>query len=267
MIRSRFSLLGVLLAAIGLMAFFASAAQAEGEWLVLKEAGKLLTGAEIVANKEKFEVVELENKTGSLLGEIGTTRIDILCTALSLIDALLTATGGVKGESGKPPVEAKVRFTGCVFLSGGANGLEKEQPKCQPKTNGGALGTVETLGAHALLKLHELKDKEGKLIEKDDTLLILPDNETTQLATTLELGAGCAFGEELPVFGHLSLQDCGGTTKALEHLLSHLATEFAPLTTLALFAQRGKLGAKNASIDGSATFKLSSDRLWAGSPK
>jgi hypothetical protein len=253
MIRSRFSLLGVLVAAIGLMAVFASAAQAEGEWLVL-QAGVLLTGAQIEAAAEKFEVVSLENSTGALLSEIGTTKIDILCTALSFVDALLNGTGGVKNGG-------SVKFTGCKFLSGGTNGLEKEQPKCQPKTNGGPLGTVETLPAHALLKLHELT---GGV--KDDTLLILPDNANVE-ATKLELGATCAFGEELPIFGHLSVQDCGGTTKALEHLASHLITEFAPLTTLALFAQRGKVGAKNASIDGSATVKLASGRLFAGSPK
>jgi hypothetical protein len=253
MIRSRFSLLGVLVAAMGLMAFFASAAHAEGEWLVL-QAGVLLTGAQIEAAAEKFEVVSLENSTLSLLSEIGTTKIDMLCTNLSFGDALLNATGGVKNG-------ATMKFTGCKFLSGGTNGLEKEQPKCQPKTNGGPLGTVETLAAHATLKLHELT---GGV--KDDTLLILPDNVEVRF-TTFELGASCAFGEEEPIFGHIALQDCGGTTKALEHLASHLLTEFAPLTTLALFAQRGKAGAKNASIDGSTTVKLASGRLFAGSPK
>src|SRR5689334_11412210 len=253
MIRSRFSLLGVLVAAMGLMAFFASAAQAEGEWLVL-EAGKLLTGAQIEEKKEEFTGA-LENETGALLSEIGTTKIDIVCTAGTLIDALLNATGGVK-EGGK------VRFTGCQFFSGGTTGLETLQKKCAPKTNGGAVGTVETKPAHALLKLHTLVGGE-----KDDTLLILPDNLTTQLVAELELGEGCAFGESLPIFGHLALQDCGGTTKALEHLKTHLATEFAPLTTLALFAQRGKAGAKNASVDGSANVSLVMSKTWAGSPK
>src|SRR5689334_2095645 len=180
MIRSRFSLLGVLVVAIGLMAFFASAAQAEGEWLVLKADGKLYSGAEIEANAEKFEILELENKTGALLSEIGTTKIDILCTALELIDALLNATGGIKEG-------AKIKFTGCKLLSGGANGLEKEQTKCVPKTNGGPLGTVETLPFHAQLKLHKLSNGEV-----DDVFRLLPDNAEVKF-TTLELGASCAF--------------------------------------------------------------------------
>jgi len=252
MIRSRFSLLGVLLAAIGLMAVFASAAQAGGKWLVLKETGVLLTHTQILAEHTKFEVLNLENLTGALLGEIGTTKIDILCEELEFIDALLSEDGVLPG--------GKVKFNGCVFLSGGSNGLETKQAKCTPKTNGGPVGTVETLAAHALIMLHELA---GGV--KDDTVLILPDNAEGR-ATTLELGNTCAFGEELPIFGNLSVQDCGGTTKALEHLLSHLATEFGPLTTLALFAPRGKAGAKNASIDGSANIKLSTDELWAGDP-
>jgi len=262
MIRSRFSLLGVLLAAIGLMAVFASAAQAEGHWLVLKTVnGSLVEEPELKA--ERFEG-SLENNTGALLSEIGTTKIDIVCTAGELLDALLNNTGGVQEG-------AKVKFTGCKFFSGGTNGLLTEQPKCQPKTTGAAAaGEVETKPAHALLKLHPLILKNSETGEKEetvneDTLLILPDNTTTQLAAELELGASCAFGELLPIFGHLAVWDCGGRAKGLTHLLTHLITEFSPLTTLALFAQRGKAGAKNASVDGSANVKLHSDRDWAPS--
>src|SRR5689334_2634403 len=253
MIRSRSSLLGVLVAAIGLMAVFASAAQAEGKWLVLKASGGLYTGAEIEANKEEFSFGELENLTGALLSEIGTTKIDIVCTTASLIFPFLNATGGIK-------VLATMQFTGCKFFSGGTNGLEKEQPKCVPKTNKSVGGILETLSFHALLKLHELAGGA-----KDDTLLLEPDSFNRQIAA-LELGASCAFGEELPIFGSLSVQDCGGTTKALTHLVTHLVTEFAPLTTLALFAQRGQVGAKNAAIDGSMNVGLFSERSWAGDP-
>jgi|SRR5689334_21345689 len=262
MIRSRFSLLGVLLVAIGLMAVFASAAQAEGHWLVLETVGGKLV-EEPTLKTERFEG-SLENNTGALLSEIGTTKIDIVCTAGELLDALLNNTGGVQ-EGGK------VKFTGCKFFSGGKDGLEKEQPKCQPKTTGAAAaGEVETKPAHALLKLHELllkpNPETGKEeVVKEDTLLILPDNTTTQLAAELELGASCAFGELLPIFGHLAVWDCLGRAAGLKHALTHLITEFSPLTTLALFAVRGKTGAKNASVDGSANIKLHSDREWAPS--
>jgi len=252
MISSRFRLLGVLVVGVGLMAFLASAAQAEGEWLVL-ETGKLLTGVQIEANKEKFEVGEVENNAISILAEEGTTKNDVLCTGFELLDGLLNATGGLK-------TGARAKFTGCKLLAEGAQGLSKEFSKCTPKTSGGPLGTVETLAFHGALKLHELAGGA-----KDDTLLLLPDN-AEGLFASFELGAACAFGEELPFFGNLSLQDCGGNTKELEHLLSHLWTEFAPLTTLALFAPRGKTGSKNASVDGSVLSKLSSDRLYAGSP-
>jgi hypothetical protein len=219
---------------------------------VLNE-GRLLTGGEIEASNQDFGGI-LESATGSLLSEIGTTKIDIVCTGATPITPFLNASGGVK-------TLARMQFTGCKFWSGGANGLEKEQPKCVPKTNKFVNGILETLPFHALLKLHALAGGT-----KDDTLLLLPDNAEVR-ATTLELGSSCAFGEELPIFGSLSVQDCGGTTKALEHLEVHLLTEFAPLTTLALFAQRGKPGAKNASIDGSMNIDLVSGRLWAGSPK
>jgi len=233
---------------MSLMAFFASAAQAEvgAQWLVLEKPGVLLTEAQILAKNTKFEVLELENSTGALLSEIGSTKIDISCTNLSLIDALLGGNGGVNNG-------ASIKFTGCAFFSGGANGLEHIQSKCE-------VGTIETLPAHALLRLHQLADGV-----KDDTLLILPDNVEVRV-TTVKLGPSCAFGEELPIFGNLALQDCGGTTKALEHLLSHLVNEFTALSTLALFGQRGKPGAKLASIDGSATVKLNTDALWSGDP-
>jgi hypothetical protein len=183
-------LLGVLVVAISLVAFSASIAQAEVAWLVLKvPTGGLYSGAEIEANKEKFEA-SLENATVALLSEVGITKIAITCTATELVDALLNATGGLKEG-------AKAKFTGCKFFSGGTNGLQTEQTKCQPKTNGGPLGTVETLPFHALVKSHELKSGE-----KDDTLLVLPDNAEERVIS-LELGASCAFGEELPTFGLL----------------------------------------------------------------
>jgi len=250
MIRSRCSLLGVLLTAIGLMAVFASAAQAEGEWLVLQTPGGLLIqGAALEA--EKLEG-SLENSTGTLLANVHGFQIAIKCTAAVLIDALLTTTGGVK-------TGAKIKFTGCTVLGGGANGLREELTKCEVKTDGGVVGTIETEPAHAALKLHTLTGGE-----KDDTLLILPDNLFQRVAV-LELGAGCAIEEEVYIYGHLSVRDCGGNIKGLAHLLTHLLTEYEPLSTLSLFAPEGKEGAEGAFTDGSANIKLASDREWAPS--
>jgi hypothetical protein len=252
MIRSRFSLLGALLAAIGLMAVFASAAQAEGVWLVLETpGGPHVGGAALEA--EKFEG-SLENNTGALLSRVSfTARIAIKCTAVEIIDALLTTTGGVKEG-------AKVKFTGCTVLANGTDGLRDELTKCGVHTGTAAAGTIETEPFHALLKLHELKSSG----EKHDTLLVVPDNEE-ELAVKLLMGNMCAIGEEIPVFGHLSFRDCGGDKKGLEHLLTHLITEFEPLDTLSLFEPEGGLGAWPAFLDGSANIKLASDRLWSAS--
>src|SRR5689334_646730 len=242
MSRPRSALLGVLVITACLLGVFANAAQAEG----------LYTGAEIEANEERFEG-SLENSTGALLSELGSTKMDVVCITAQLVDALLNAAGGVKEG-------AKVKFIDCRVLGGGTNGLEKEFSKCVPKTNGGPLGTIETLPFHASLQSHQMESGE-----KADTLLISPDNEKEEVVN-IELGETCAFGEELPIFGLLSIQDCGGSTSVLEHRAIHLLTEFSPLTDLALFAMRQVKGSKPAKIDGSANITLASERLWAGDP-
>src|SRR5689334_7295505 len=85
MSRPRSALLGVLVITACLLGVFANAAQAEG----------LYTGAEIEANEERFEG-SLENSTGALLSELGSTKMDVVCITAQLVDALLNAAGGVK---------------------------------------------------------------------------------------------------------------------------------------------------------------------------
>jgi hypothetical protein len=252
MIRSRFSLLGVLVAAIGLMAISASSAQAEGRWLVLTGVGSnLFTDAEIEANKEKL-TGEIENGTAALLTEVLGLKIDILCTAGELIDALLGAGGTVKAG-------ARVKFTGCKVLSGGTNGLLKEEAKCKPHTAGAAVGTIETEPGHAALKLHKLAD--GTL---HDTALILPDNVAERFVA-IEMAEGCSLPETTEIFGLFSVWDCVSNSAWLTHNTVHLITEFKPLTHLWVISDTTEH--LNTSIDGSANIRLASGRSFAGSPQ
>jgi len=251
MIHPRLSLLGALVSAIGLMAVFATSGQAETRWLVLKlSSSGLYSDSELEASNGRF-VGTLENNTGKLLTEIGKMGFTITCTAGSPVDALLAKSGGTKEG-------AIIRFTGC----------SSSQTKCTPKTNGGPSGTIETLSLHNLLKLHTLVVEEGgKKVElKVTTVLITPDN-AKELLTNIELGATCVFGEELPIFGLLSVQDCGGTKKALEHLQVHLITEFEPLTDLAVYAKRSE-GGTPVKLDGSMNISVpineSLGALYAG---
>jgi hypothetical protein len=250
MVRTRFSLLGVLAAAVVLIALFARSAQAEtgAKWLVLTGTGSnLYTQAEIEARNEKFEG-SIELPSAALLGKALGIKLAIKCTAAELIDALLGPNGSVKNG-------AKVKFTGCTLLSGGTDGLLEET--CELKSAGQPFGTVVTNSAHALLKLHELA---GGV--KDDTLLILPDvgNEFTNF----QMDELCPFGENIPIAGSLSLQDCEGTTSALTHKLAHLFTQFTPLTKLYIISDTAEH--LETKIDGSVNIKLASDKLWSGDP-
>jgi hypothetical protein len=253
MTRTRLGLLGLCAVVFGLMAFSASAAQAEvgAKWLVLKtEGGALLTDAEIEANKEKI-VGEIENKTASLLSKVLGLKTQLLCTAGELIDALLAANGSVKAG-------AKVKFTGCIALKAGT---AEKLSGCLPHSAGQAeaSGVIETNAFHALIELHELA---GGV--KHDVTLIIPDNVKEEFLNIL-MGEECAVGSSLPVFGKLTLWDCVEEGKgALKHAVTHLVTEFKPLTKLYTLTDTAEH--LETSLDGSANVKLASGRSWAIKP-
>jgi hypothetical protein len=251
MIRTKLGLLGLCAVVFGMMAFSATAAQAEvgAKWLILKtEGGALLTEAEIETNKERF-VGEIENKTASLLTKVFGVKIEILCTAGELIDALLGANGSVK-------TGAKVKFTGCVMRE--ANAGLALIPHCEPRSTGNPVGTVETKPLHALIELHMLTSGV-----KHDVIKILPD--VGEEFVDILLGEECSFGEKLPVFGKLVLWDCLEEGKgALKHLVTHLVTEFAPLTKLYVISHTAEH--LETKLDGSANVKLASGRSWAIKP-
>jgi hypothetical protein len=251
MIRTKLGLLGLCAVVFGVMAFSATAAQAEvgAKWLVLKtEGGALLTEAEIETNKERL-VGEIENKTASLLAKVLGLKIEILCTAGELVDALLGASGSVK-------TGAKVKFTGCVARE--ANAGLALLSGCLPHSSGSPTGTVETKFGHALVELHTLTSGV-----KHDVTKILPDSGE-EFADIL-LGEECSIGEKLPVFGKLVLWDCLEEGKgALKHLVTHLVTEFKPLTKLFVISDTAEH--LETSLDGSANIKLASGKSWAIKP-
>ena len=251
MIRTKLGLLGLCAVVFGVMAFSATAAQAEvgATWLVLKtENGALLTEAEIEANKEKL-VGEIENKTASLLAKVLGLKIEILCTAGELIDALLGAVGTVKNG-------AKVKFTGCVVRE--ANAGLALLSGCEAHSSGAPVGTIETKAGHASIELHELV---GGV--KHDVTRILPD--VGEEFVNILMGEFCAIGQELPILGKLTLWDCLEEGKgALKHLVTHLVTEFKPLTKLFVISDTAEH--LETSLDGSANVKLASGRSWAIKP-
>jgi hypothetical protein len=286
MTRSRFSLLGAaLLATVGLMALFASFAHGEvgAKWLVLKGDGGLYSQGEIETNKETFKG-EIENKSASLLATLLGVRIELLCTAMELVDALLGAEGSVKKGT-------KAKFTGCLLLNAETKTVLKG---CKPHSNGAPVGTIETQAFHVSVNLVEViytvktkeekvieekkvieegktveeekkefpgKKEEEKTIERYDVALVAPDNETSKEFVELEMGETCALFETVTIFGTVSLMDCGGQAKSLEHLTTHLLSEYRLTTKLYMISKTNE-----ATIDGSGNVSLVSGRTWTGDP-
>jgi hypothetical protein len=248
MIRTRPGLLGLCAVVFGVMAFSASTAQAEAgaKWLILKTVGGVhLTEAEIETNKERV-ISETENKTTSLLTKILGLKIELLCTAEELIDALLGPSGSIKNG-------AKVKFTGCVAREANAGLAVLEG--CEPHSAGAAIGTIETKPGHSLVSLHTLTNGV-----KHDLITLLPD--AGEELVDILMGEECAVGEKIPIFGKLAKWDC--TESALSHAVTHLVTEFKPGTKLYVISDT--VEHLETTIDGSANLKLVSGRSWAIKP-
>src|SRR5215475_4056138 len=138
--RTRLTLLGLCAAVFAVMAFGASAAQAN-EWLILTSGGVLKTAAELPA----LVGGTLENNDASVLTTILGSKVKILCTAITLVSFKLEA-GGILGSGGK------IEFTGCkIFLE------EEEAPECEAKSAGNPNGTIETNALKGELGLHGTK--------------------------------------------------------------------------------------------------------------
>lgn len=230
MIRSRLGLkvLGLCALALGLMAFVASAAQAEltAHWNV---AGSPVTGA----NSFQLEIREIENSTATLLFTTkGGTKVGILCQKAKFDE------GGKLIKEGTLSL-GRVLFEKCVvFLN------EKLSSACEAHTTGQAVGNVLTEKATGLIVL----DVVGG--QTEDYVKITPDSGT--LLAPIEMGPECAIGTLVKVEGILWIKDCPtgnktSTERFLTEDVSHLIEESLHGMTA--------LG-QPATIDGSAFVQL-----------
>jgi hypothetical protein len=213
MIRSRFGLLGLCAVLFGVMAFGATAAQAEvgAQWLFAEKGA----GTKLVPFLEASIGLEKDSAVYILHTKILGVAVLFLCTELKAVNAVLKANGSI-GEGGK------VLFSGCTTdLNNVPNAA------CTPNDITDGLGFIVTQNLHSLLVLHELA---GGV--KDDLLKLLPDKVggvESNVFAYIEMGEKCPIGKKVPVIGKLTLKDCEGL--ALTHLVKHLV-EPGPLTEL-----------------------------------
>jgi hypothetical protein len=245
-VRSRLGLkvLGLCALALGLMAFVASAAQAEmnARW---KVAGSEITGA----NFAHPVIREIEGKTGSLLFTTkGGTKVTILCTTAEIDEGfLLIKEGGV--------ALGRILFKGCVTL---LNGLLSSA--CKPKGGGAPIGEILSEKGKGLIVLDEVAGVD------EDYVKITPDEGT--LFSKLELGKECSIGEVVKVETKAAgegfwLRDCPtGTKTSKEQFLTEAVIHLIEESLHGLIA----LG-QPATIDGSANVQLNGGATsWSGKP-
>ncbi len=237
-----------LVAALGLMAFMAAAAQAQTGWLVNK--------AFITADANVHAVIHplADGKKHSvLLSTFGATNtpVEILCETLETEGGKLINNASAEGK-------IKLKFTKCeTFLK-----AVKSAP-CKPKEP-----ILASTKFHALL--HTTGDKKTYL-------LFEPEVAGTPF-TTIETSEECAFGLKTQITGEL-VAEClneklekngAGTDYCLEDLVHHLIQE-APEKLFELIGKPGSFdgllfGTRTALLDGIADALLSAPNLgqtWA----
>ncbi len=234
--------------ALGVMALGATSANAEAG-AVWKIGGVSISSA----LKPQIQVTELETlaatgvKEGILLTKVGLSKVEILCTELKFVDALLGLTGSAIG---------KIHFGGCITkLNGGA-----ASGACKPHSPLAAEGLIETNALKGLIVLHILKDAEGKEIGKDELLELTPASGTVFVDFKMgkEVGSECSIGSHFEIAGKAFLR-AGTTTEGKIETVTKLFSE-GPLSAL-LF------GGNAATIDGSAKVALIAPHAglqWSG---
>jgi hypothetical protein len=232
--RAGLKLFGPCVLALGLVAFSASVAQAEGTWMYKK--------TDVIASTPKVLRGKLKNNTGTLLSVIGVNKVDITCTAGELLNAFLEPLGGIS----EVKKNAKADFSGCSTKINGA-----AAPKCQPKATGKVAGTIETEEFYGLLKLHTT----GEAV-----IVITP--KTGNVIAVIHTGEACAIGEEVSVISDgLAFKDVGGNTGLLTEKVIHEFEEFKPLTTL-LVGNIKSVG--TGTLDGIGEIELTTGEVWNG---
>lgn len=257
MIRSRFVLLGLCAAVFGVMAFSATAAQAEigAQWLL----AKLINLTEVELINFLPATVQLEKDTkGILHTKIAGITVLYECEKIEAVNAQLLPNGSI-GEKETNVKNSRIKFSECITLLNGATSAP-----CQPKFEGVA-GVVLTKPGHGLIILNILKNEKGEVIGKDELVQILPDEG--EIFATIESGAECAIGAKVNILGKAYLQDCVENGKGLlKHVLKHLTEVSTSLTELFAIS---KTAEHAATILGSSwAFLIGAHKglHWGGDP-
>jgi hypothetical protein len=193
MMRSKLGLIGLCVAVLGVMAFSASAAQAEtgANWLILTSGGAVKTGGELHAI--------LSSKTEGfwrLLSQALGLKLAVLCTAGTLVGVSLEGSGSLTNGG-------KARLTGCTVDLNGT-----PSPECEVHSPGQPVGTVETTSLKGLMVL-----TSGKPV-------IRVEPKEGETIINMNMGEECPIGENIPVRGPFDYIDCEGAIGI--HLVTHL---------------------------------------------
>jgi hypothetical protein len=220
----RASKLTVLAVVFGVMALGATSAHA-----LPGSVWKINGAATTVALKAQLQAT-LENSHGILLSKVGLTSVDILCTSIKFVDALLGLTGTATG---------KIHFEGCVFK---ANGVV--QGVCKPHSPGAVEGLIETNALKALIVLHT---PSGGTAEPVVELTPISGTSFLTIVNGKEVGSECAILTKADITGRLFSKDCQkeGTVEKVTHLVEEENTLSALL-----------YGGNKATLDGSANVVL-----------
>jgi hypothetical protein len=233
-----------LVAALGPMAFAASA-QAKGLWRH--------NGVDITEDPAKI-VGEKDSAIFKLLSKSGSIEIHITCELLTISTGLLLLEGKSKGT---------LEFSqNCRFFTLNASlTVATELPVCKP---------LEPIVA-------KVKDLLFKHLADEKTYDLFSPEDGTLKFTEIHLGPECAFGELIPITGHVVIEGCKPElpepeTNGLEsEVVKHLVQQAPENTALWTGSFKNGLfyGGNPAKIDGSEWLKLDpagplAGQKWSG---
>jgi hypothetical protein len=229
-----------LVAALGLIAFSAAAAQAAPpSWLVL--ANTTLVKTETISGK-------LHSPTALLKSVIGVTKTPILihCSTLTVTDGLLFGTSSGAGVEGT--ALGILKFTNCLTLLE-EGGVFVDSPNCKPAE------PIEA-AVKALLILHSTKT------------FILFEPDSGEVFTSIKFVAPCVLPESTNITGEVVAEcvkaaNLNEEEPCLSDIVSHV---IQPLKVPTLVATNVlKFGKNEASLTGAAALELSgahAGKVW-----
>lgn len=229
MVRSRIGLkaLGLCSVVLGLMAFVASAAQAEAgaNWKV--------NGVNVTTLAPGLKAA-VESETASLLTTILKIPTKVLCKTLTITNTL-GASGSVN--------EGDVTFASCATY---LNGSATASAPCLPKTAGVNDIIKSNKGKGLLILVGGVGETEIKA--------------NTEPLATIESTEECAVGQKIKIEGKLVLKDCQGKIK--EELATHLVEVDNTASTLKASGQAATIdGSANVTLSG-----VHEGLKWSGQP-